>query len=147
MKLPAGSQQRDGYNCGLYMCHQIKYVVGRIANKNKEDIMLPKKQMFPIQAYNIQEIDMLYMRKCIILLVKRLSMLFFDTKEKIDTDMNCKGEMTQKRTGSVKYFSVIWCINLFLQSFISSGEFSFFVSKLGHADWYNHKGKFNMHIQ
>ena len=115
LKLPARSVQRDHYNCGLYMCYQIQYLVGCIAYKNEKDIRPPKKgddaykhfqAMFPVYD-DKKEIDMLYMRKCIILLVKRLSMLWFDNILKIKTVSSARGEMTKKCSDYKKYVFAI----------------------------------------
>ena len=126
VKLPTRSSQDDGYNCGLYMCDQVKYLVEQIDGKEKI-ITLPAKGE---EAYNFfkknlyeavcrDKMEMLYMRKCIILLVKRLLILFKNTTVSNQNVKSMKKEMTKR------IFYAIRCIDLYLTSFLSSGEYFF----------------------
>ena len=130
VKLPTRSPQDNGYNCGLYMCNQVKYLVEHIDGKEKF-ITLPAKGE---EAYNFfkknlyeavcrDKMEMLYMRKCIILLVKRLLILFKNTTVSNQNVKSMKKEMTKR------IFYAIRCIDLYLTSFLSSGEYFFCVSK------------------
>ena len=85
------------------MCNQVKHLVEQTDGKEKI-ITLPAKGE---EAYNFfknnlydavhrDKMEMLYMRKCIILLVKRLLIFFFDSSLSKHIVKSMKKEMTKR---------------------------------------------------